>query len=110
MTRPQRAHQVWQVLICAAHQRQTLTYGPLADRIGLAGAGVLAQFLGVVMKYCEANGMPPLTCLVVNQETGLPGSELTTLADLLRDREAVHQHAWFAMTPVQTADLEGFAH
>ena len=103
MTRPQRAHQVWQVLICAAHQRQTLTYGQLADRIGLTG-------FGIVMKYCDANGLPPLTCLVVNQETGLPGSGLTTLADLPRDREAVYQHAWFAMSPVQTADLEGFAH
>jgi hypothetical protein len=59
------------------------------------------------MKYCEANGLPPLTCLVVNQETGLPGSGLTTLADLPRDREAVYRRAWFAMTPVRTADLEG---
>ena len=109
MTRTQRAHQVWQVLICAAHHRQTLTYGQLAARIGLGGAGVLAQFLAVVMKYCDANGLPPLTCLVVNQETGLPGSGLTTLEDLPRDREAVHRHAWFAMAPIQTADLEAFA-
>ena len=62
------------------------------------------------MKYCDANELPPLTCLVVNQDTGLPGSGLTTLADLPRDREAVYQYAWFTMTPVQTADLEGFAH
>ncbi len=110
MTRTERALQVWQVLIGAAHQQQTLTYGQLANRIGLAGAGVLAQFLGVVMKYCAANGLPPLTCLVVNQTTGIPGSGLTTLQDLPRDREAVYRHAWYAMRPLRTNDLEPHGH
>jgi alkylated DNA nucleotide flippase Atl1 len=110
VTRTERALQVWQVLIGAAHHRQTMTYGQLADRVGLAGAGVLAQFLGVVMSYCAANGLPPLTCLVVNQETGLPGSGLTTLEDLPRDREAVYRHAWHAMRPLHTGDLDPYRH
>jgi len=109
MTRSERAMQVWQILAGAAHHRQTLTYGQVAQSLEFEGAGVLAQILGCIMGYCEANGLPPLTCLVVNQETGLPGAGLTTVENLPTDREAVYRKNWFAMYPVQVADLEPYA-
>lgn len=108
MTRSQRAMQVWQILICAAHNRQSLTYGQIADYLEFEGAGVLAQILGLIMNYCKARGLPPLTCLVVNQESGIPGSGLSTVADLPRDREAVYKTNWYALTPVQIADFEAY--
>src|SRR5947209_6743786 len=84
MTRPQRALQIWQLLIGASRVRQTLTYSMVADLIGM-GAGTLSQPLELVMRYCECNGLPPLTVLVVNQETGRPGAGLSTLEELNRD-------------------------
>ena len=109
MTRSERAMQVWQILIGAAHNRQTLTYGQVANHLGFEGAGVLAQILGCIMGYCDAKTLPPLTCLVVNQTTGLPGAGLTTVENLPKDREAVYNHNWFAMYPVQISDFQPYA-
>lgn len=106
MTRAERAMQVWQILIGASHNRQTLTYKALATHLEFEGAGVFAHILGCIMKYCESNDLPPLTCLVVNQTTGLPGAGLTTIDDLPKDREAVYSHNWYAMHPVQVSDFE----
>lgn len=106
MSRPARAMQVWQILIAAAHERRTLTYGDVADLLGFEGAGVLAQILGLIMTYCKNEQLPPLTVLVVRQETGLPGEGLTTVEDLPRDREAVYRYAWYARFPVQISDFE----
>ena len=106
MKRSERAMQVWQILISAAHNRQTLTYGHVAEYLEFEGAGVLSQILDRIMRYCNAKGFPPLTCLVVNQETGIPGSGLTTVNDLPRNRESVYQKNWFALAPVQIFDFE----
>ncbi len=104
MTRLQRALQIWQLLIGAARLRQTLTYSTVADAIGM-GAGTLSQPLELVMRYCERGGLPPLTVLVVNQETGRPGAGLSTLEELNRDRERVFNYAWFQLAPLRPEDL-----
>ena len=109
MTRSQRAMQIWQILIAAAHNRQSLTYGQVADYLEFERAGVLAQTLGLIMNYCEAKGLPPLTCLVVNKDTGIPGHGLSTVDDLPRDREDVFNTNWYALPPVQIVDFEGLA-
>ena len=106
MTRSERAMQIWPILIAAAHNRQSLTYGDLAKYLAFDGAGVFAQMLDRIMTYCDARSLPPLTCLVVNQETGLPGAGLRTVEDLPRDREAVYDTNWYAMYPPQIADFE----
>jgi putative restriction endonuclease len=104
MTRVQRSLQLWQLLIGAARLRQTLTYSMAADIIGM-GAGTLSQPLDLVMRYCHQNGLPPLTVLVVNQETGQPGSGLSTLEELNRDRERVFNYQWFRLPPLRAEDL-----
>ena len=109
MTRAERAAQIWQVLVGAAHMRQVLTYEILADRIGMGpegkGAGTLAQPLGIVMEFCKARQLPPLTVLVVNKTTGQPGKGLTTIQELHSDRERVFTHRWLEMKPPQVAEL-----
>ena len=109
MTRAQRAMQVWMILVAAAHDRRTLTYGHVADLLRFEGAGVLAQTLGLIMTHCHRKGLPPLTILVVNQQTGLPGEGLTTIENLNQDREAVFNHNWYAMAPVQVREFEELA-
>jgi len=104
MTLPERATQIWMVLIGAARIRQTLTYSMLADLIGM-GAGTLSQPLELVMRYCERNELPPLTVLVVNQDTGRPGAGLSTLEELNRDRERVFNQDWFRQVPPRAEDF-----
>ena len=95
---PMRALQIWQILISAARNRQLLTYGILASMLGYERAGVLAQPLGHIMYYCQQNELPPLTILVVNQDTGVPGEGLTG-ADLNADRESVFRYDWYSIIP-----------
>lgn len=110
MDRSQRALQMWQVLISAAHNRQILTYERIADLVGIgrAGKGAIAvgRYLGVLMSYCDENGLPPITALVVKKGSGKPGSGLETLSHYPdRDRERVFAHDWFKMKPLETCDL-----
>lgn len=101
--------QVWSILVGAAHSRQTLTYGQVADLLEFKGAGVLSQILNCIMCYCEAKGLPPLTCLVVNQATARPGDGLSTVKHLPTDRDAVFNRNWYALYPPQISDFEPYA-
>ena len=112
MTRVERALQIWQILISAAHNRQVLTYEIVADLIGIGKKGAIGirSYLGVLMRYCKANGLPPITALVVQKGVGRPGSGLETLSKYPdKDRERVFAQAWFERLPLRTEDLEPFA-
>ena len=106
MTRHERSMQIWMLLATAARERRTLTYGDIAKILGMGGAGVMAQFLGPIMWFCEDKGYPPLTVLVVNQETGLPGEGLSTIENVNQDRELVFGFDWFKIQPPQISDFK----
>ena len=99
-----RALQIWQILIGKAHNRQTLTYGMLAQLLGFKRAGTLAHPLGHIMHYCQLNNLPPLTVLVVNQDTGVPGDGL--VGDKLQvAREGVFRLNWYAIIPPSPQEM-----
>ena len=66
MKRSERALQIWQILISAAHNRQTLTYQIVGEITGM-GSGTQSQTLDMIMRYCKRNNLPPLTSLVVQR-------------------------------------------
>ena len=108
MTKYQRVQHVWSLLVCAATDRRTYTYGGLADALGIpGGAQAMRHYLAPVMYYCREQQLPPLTVLVVSRETGRPGEGLTTLENVNRDRENVFAHDWFQMPLPETGDFEG---
>jgi len=72
--------------------------------MGFRRAGTLAHILGHIMHYCIQNDLPPLTVLVVNQDTGLPGEGLIG-ADLNADRETVFNFNWFGLIPPTATEL-----
>lgn len=98
---PLRALQAWQILVGAAMHRQTLTYLALSERMyGKPAQGVLDRILGHIAFYCRDSGLPVLTCIVVNQETGLPGSDIPmSLKQLNAERERVYAEDWFDIVP-----------
>jgi hypothetical protein len=104
MTPSDRAVQAWQVLIAAAHQRQTLTYSLLAERVGLAAAQ-LAEPLSMVARYCAARRFPPITVLVVQADVGRPAPGFHWASDADYAREAVFQHPWFTLLPPAAHDF-----
>ena len=109
MTKYDRAMQIWVLLACAAKDRTLYTYHGLGWRLGMKkAAGVMAQFLGPIMRYCEHHGLPPLTILVINQASGQPGDGLITVdPDKAGDaRKKVFEYDWLNEPPPQVKDLE----
>ena len=104
MSTYERAIQIYQVLISAAHSRQVLNYQILGRKIGVPARG-LAHHLGYLMRYCDRHELPPITVLVVQKDSGKPGEGFTTHEDLHRDRERVFAHDWYRMKPLTVADL-----
>lgn len=68
----QRAFFTWTILTRCATNKRTISYGELAKELNLHHRAV-RFILGVIQDYCLYNELPPLTILVINQSTGLPG-------------------------------------
>ena len=99
------ALQVYLILICAAHMRQTLTYGIVAKRLGFEGAGVLAQILDHLLYWCIENKLPPLTSIVVSKSSGRAGEGFIGSSDPISDREAVYEFNWYDIVPPSPDEL-----
>lgn len=103
---PERAAQAWSLLAFAACHRQTLTYELLAKLTGMHAAG-LGAVLEPIQSHCLLNDLPPLTALVVNKATGLPGTGFIAAADVPREFVRIFDHDWLAVacpTPEQLAE------
>jgi len=95
-----RAFQIWLILISKALNRQTVTYKILGKMLGFKGYGVFAGILDHIRIYCILNKLPPLTALVVNQVTGLPGEGLGLLDKKLNSaREIIYNYDWYNIIP-----------
>ena len=76
MNKHQRAAQLWSLLILAAQTQRVLSYRGIESMTGIARQGV-GDFLGPIQDYCKRNDFPPLTALVINEGTGMPGVGFT---------------------------------
>jgi hypothetical protein len=104
--RPHRALQIYQILIGTAANRQIITYGMLAEILGYEGAGVFAGTLDHIARWCTQRGLPSLTVLVVNQETGVPGEGIPVYSDIHAEREKVFRFKWYRILPPTADELE----
>lgn len=94
MTIPQRSAQIWPVLALAAKNRQILTYNILARAIGMPARG-LGNMLEPIQSYCLIKKLPPLTILVVQKETGLPGPGFSAVSkDIPKHQIKVFEYDW----------------
>ena len=95
MKASERSTQIWAVLAWAARSRQNITYSQLAQVTG-AFSGGLGAWLEPIQSYCIINKLPPLTVLVVQQETGMPGPGFTgaSAEDLAKAQARVFAFKW----------------
>ena len=97
---------VWQVLISCAANRQTIQYGQLAKKIGLRRGGFLiGPYLDHVADYCCTKGLPELTTLAVNKETGMAIKARVEPGKVAEERERVFRTEWFKITPPTLENL-----
>jgi len=106
MNRAQRAQQLWSLLVVSATSRQVLTYDLVARATGVVRPSI-GDFLRPIQQYCTENSLPPLTCLVVSEQTGLPGEGFIAASDVPLTQINVFQFDWLntrAPTEEQLAD------
>jgi hypothetical protein len=105
----ERAWQAWPLLTAAAANRQLLTYELLSKLTGMHTPG-LGDVLERIQSFCLLNNLPPLTAIVVNKNTGLPGRGFIAAIDAPRAFMQVFVHDWSA-TPCPSPDqLEDASH
>lgn len=90
---PERAAQLWSVLALAATNRQVLTYDIVAKLTGIPRPG-LGQLLEPIQSYCLERGLPPLTILVVKEDTGIPGEGFIAAQDVPSAQMKVFSFKW----------------
>jgi hypothetical protein len=78
-------------LILAAQQRQILTYGELADKIGKHHRAIRHALGYIRDEICTPRKLPYLTAIVINQDTQLPGESFLPEGTEHLDEEAYKQ-------------------
>jgi putative restriction endonuclease len=105
MTRAERAQQIWSVLALAATNRQVLTYDIVARLTGVHRPG-LGDLLRPIQQYCVENQLPPLTVLVVSEQTGIPSEGFIAALDIPAAQLRVFQHGWLETTAPSADQFE----
>jgi hypothetical protein len=75
-----RALQLWSLLVLAARNQQILSYATV-ERLTRIPKHAVGDYLEPIQAYCKRHKLPPLTVLVVKEETGLPGDGFTEASE-----------------------------
>ena len=86
---------IWPLLVFAAQNRRVLTYDLLGRLIG-APATDLGRFLEPIQSHCILKSLPPLTSLVVDARTGLPGEGFIAADNLPQAQADTFLFDWLA--------------
>ena len=99
-----RAQQAWQILVSAAHNRQTFTYLQLALAIfGESHRHLTHIPLSTVAAFRQREGLPQLTALMVSEDEqylGIPAEGIqrfVSRAEVNAERERVYGHNWYGL-------------
>ena len=107
-TVPERCLQVWQILTSKALNRQTITFTELTRLLRFRGDGAGTHpFVGPIDRYCRNNGLPLLSSLLIQADTGKPGVSYTGDRNSVEEeRERVFDYHWFAIAPPTLEEFE----
>jgi hypothetical protein len=106
MNQYERSLQLWPLLAFAARSQKILSYRLIQQLTGIPRQGIGA-FLGPLQDYCKRRNLPPLTALVVNEVTGLPGHGFTeSRNNVLAEQSRVFVFDWLGRGAPKLTDLE----
>ena len=94
MTREEGSVAIWPLLVEVAGKRGKCNYGEIAGRLAYKSALPIISMLGGIMWYCLDFALPPLTIVVVNKRTGLPGAGLIVQGTVESETAKVWNHDW----------------
>lgn len=108
MTYLEHAERLWPILAGLSVNRERETYGRIGRRLGI-GAQNVSGALAPIHTYCEANGLPLLTALVVQSKSGHPGPGYRCRNDHPTECERVFTYDWAGVVPPTAVDLRPLA-
>lgn len=90
----------WRPLVEAAKRKHLLFYHDLASPLGLRGARPVRFALGPIQSLCIERDYPPLTSIVINKRTRLPGPGFVAGSGKLKeDHDSVFAFDWSSVPP-----------
>jgi alkylated DNA nucleotide flippase Atl1 len=97
------AQDIFPVLVKAAHAKETLTYGQVAERIGRSGQGrLISGSLQMLHNWAVTKKLPAITVIVVNAKSREIGSWLANrISDPTMERQTVFKFDWSKVGPQQ---------
>ena len=107
MKHPQRALQVWSLLVLAARTQTVLSYELVADMTGLPNE--CGDVLGYIAFYCMNHKpeLPILPSLVVSKATGKPSADFyRVLDDIAAEQRRCFVYDWLANGVPRVEELE----
>lgn len=108
---PSRALQIYLILIGCAERRQIITYSALAQSIGYSHAQhIMGDRLAPILYWCQQNDLPPLTSIVVREDTGLPGPGFVGPDALPAAQQRVFRFDWYSIVPPTVDELREALH
>lgn len=90
------------MLIGAAARRETVLYGTLGNATGVIARSVGKDLLNPVWRFCEMQGHPDLTTIVVRADIGEPAEGHANYPE----RERVYNYPWMDYAPPTIEELE----
>ena len=90
----QQSLQLWPLLVLAAKNRQTLTYGMVEKMTNIDDHLGQAKPLGNIYLFCKYNELPCLNLLVVNQQTGKPSTREFEALDIPNEHARIFNFDW----------------
>ena len=105
MTNFERSSQFWGVLALAARFRHTVTYREMEQMTGLP-RHFQNRTLANILDYCAQHGLPRLTCIVVEQATGVPASNDFQGLDISAETQRVFDYDWLSHGAPSPADFQ----
>jgi hypothetical protein len=93
-----------------ASPRNTTTYGEISIMLDYGFGQPIANPLGPLMRWCAREGLPALTCLVVDTVTGLPKGGLITVPmdKVPAEQQQIYKLPWHTVVPPTMEELRSF--
>ncbi len=105
MKRVETALTVWSLLTLSAMKRQIMTDQLLSKLSGVPHHD-LGRVLEPIQSYCILKDLPPLTSLVVESRTGVPGEGFIAATNLPQAQAETFAHDWLNEPVPQPADFQ----
>lgn len=102
MSRLDQTVSIWSLLVMSAGNCQILNYDRLSRLIGVPESD-LGRRLEPIQSHCILKGLPPLTSIVVNSRTGMPGEGFIAADNVPQAQAETFLFNWLAQ-PVPTRE------